>query len=144
MGWLEEVERTILAKSYKMILLHYMLERGPTQWDQPVTPQEVAPFFHAYLMEKSYRKKIDFSDASSQKLWEYDEAKVSLLIARMPMSKWSGGSQGWVTFAENRFAINLTLTPKEREALYHMTKEICDYRLHQHFVRRGELKKRPS
>lgn len=141
-GWLEEVEKTSLAKSYKMILLRYMLERGPNRWDQPVTPQEVAPFFHAYLMEKSYRKKIDFSDASSQKLWDYDETKISHLIAQMPMSKWSQSSQGWVTFAKNRFVINLSLTPREREVLFYLTKDICDYRLHQHFVRRGELKKK--
>ena len=136
-AWLMEVEKTVLAKSYKMIVLQYMLSRGPTQWHQPVTPQETARFFHTYLMEKEYRKRIDFSDSSSRKLWEYDEAKVSRLIAQLPMSKWSASSKGLIAFQDHRFTINLTITSEESEILYLMTKEICEYRLHKHFARRA-------
>ncbi|XEC95685.1 hypothetical protein AB6A23_03675 [Paenibacillus tarimensis] len=57
---------------------------------EPVTPQEVAPFFHRYLTEKEHRKRIDFSYAESWLQWAYDEAGVSSLIARMPMTKLSG------------------------------------------------------
>lgn len=49
-----------MTKSYKMIILLYMLERGPDHWAESVASSEVAPFFHGYLMEKEYRRRIDF------------------------------------------------------------------------------------
>ncbi len=93
-SWLVEAERTSMAKSYKMVVLHAMLNRGPSRWHMPITPKEVAPFFHQYLMEKEYRKRIDFSDKKTKQLWIYDEAKISKLIAEVPMTKWSGSSNG--------------------------------------------------
>ena len=69
------------AKSYKMVVLSYMLSRGIDKWLDPVTSEEVAPFFHQYLTEKDYRKRIDFSDKGTTKLWEYDEKEVAKLIA---------------------------------------------------------------
>lgn len=88
-AWLRDVEKTAMTKSYKMIVLLYMLERGAEHWLKPVTPSEAAPFFHRYLTEKEYRKRIDFSDAAAKKLWHYNESGVSKLIADMPMSKWA-------------------------------------------------------
>ncbi|MGD6959419.1 hypothetical protein ACQCWA_18155 [Rossellomorea aquimaris] len=32
---------------------------------------------------------IDFSGKSHKQMWEYDEKKVTGLITKMPMSKWS-------------------------------------------------------
>lgn len=61
-AWLQEVETTGMAKSYKMLLLLAMLQRGKEEWYHPISPEEVAPFFHQFLMEKEYRKRIDFSD----------------------------------------------------------------------------------
>lgn len=136
--WLTEVERTGMAKSYKMVVLLYMLKRGPKNWINPVTPQEVAPFFHQYLTEKEYRKRIDFSDKSSQKLWDYDEKKVSNLIATMPMTKWSGSSKGLISFENGQFTIHLDIDEKDREIVYQWTKEICEYRLHHYFERKEE------
>lgn len=43
-----------------MIVLKIMLDRGINDWFKPITPIEVAPHFHAYLMEKEYRKKNRF------------------------------------------------------------------------------------
>jgi hypothetical protein len=59
--WLREVESTGMLKSYKMIVLLFMLERGSEHWLDPVNSTEVALFFHTYLTEKEYRKRIDFS-----------------------------------------------------------------------------------
>jgi len=135
--WLNDVEGTGMAKSYKMIVLLYMLNRGEHEWHQPVTPNEVAPFFHRYLMEKEFRKRIDFSDKSSQKLWTYNEEQVAKLIADMPMSKWSGSSKGLVTFRDGVFSLNLDIDPKESPILYRWTKEVCLYRLHCHFEKKA-------
>ncbi len=92
--WLVEVESTVMTKSYKMVLLLAMLQRGAMNWNKPITPEEAAPFFHRYLTEKEYRRKIDFSDKETQRLLDYDESKVANLIARMPMTKWSGVRKG--------------------------------------------------
>ncbi|MFC3885567.1 DEAD/DEAH box helicase family protein [Bacillus songklensis] len=136
--WLVEVERTGMVKSYKMVVLLYMLQRGQEHWADPVTPQEVAPFFHHYLTETEYRKRIDFSDKSSKQMWDYDEKKVSKLIADMPMTKWSGSSKGLISFEDGQFIIHLDIDEQDQEILYEWTKEICEYRLHQYFERKAE------
>jgi superfamily II DNA or RNA helicase/HKD family nuclease len=138
-SWLREVESTGMAKSYKMIVLLYMLEKGPTRWMTSITPNEAAPFFHQYLTEKEYRKRIDFSDTSSRKLWDYDQGKVAKLIADMPMSKWAGSSKGLVKFEDGVFKLNVDVVPEDREIVYNWTREICLYRLHEHFERKGKL-----
>lgn len=136
-SWLEETEKTGLAKSYKMVVLLVMLERGPDNWFRPITPSEVAPFFHQYLTEKEYRKRIDFSDKSSKRLWEYDEKGVSKLIATMPMTKWSGSSKGLISFENDVFTIKIDAVPEDQEVLFDWTKQICEYRLHFHFERKA-------
>jgi hypothetical protein len=114
------------------------MNRGLSKWYTPITPEEVAPFFHQYLMEKEYRKQIDFSDKSSTKLWEYDEEKVSKLIATMPMSKWNGVASSLTTFEKNIFSLNFDVMPEDNEILYNWTKEITEYRLHYHFERKAK------
>ncbi|HZG70198.1 MAG TPA: hypothetical protein VEY51_01560, partial [Chondromyces sp.] len=86
---LNETERTVMTKSYKMVVLLYMLSKGVKHWHQPTTPEEAAPFFHQYLTSKEYRKRIDFSDKQGKSLSQYDEKKVAKRIADMPMTKWS-------------------------------------------------------
>jgi len=136
--WLIEVEKTGMAKSYKMVVLLAMLSRGVNHWIDPITPEEVAPFFHRYLTEKEYRKNIDFSDGETKRLWEYDEAKVAKLISKMPMTKWSGSSKGLVTFNDNQFVIGFEVLQEDLELLYNWTREICEYRLHYHFERKAK------
>lgn len=132
-SWLEETEKTGMTKSYKMVILLAMLERGPANWFKPITPKEVAPFFHQYLMAKEHRKRIDFSDKSSKRLWDYNEAGVSKLIATMPMTKWSGSSKGLITFENDVFHLNFDIVEADQQTIFHWTKEICEYRLHYHF-----------
>ncbi|WP_066174436.1 DEAD/DEAH box helicase family protein [Bacillus marinisedimentorum] len=137
--WLEEVERTGMAKSYKMVLLKYMLSRGEQDWYKPVTPEEVAPFFHRYLTEKEYRKRVDFSDKKTRKLWEYDRTGVSNLIAKMPMSKWSGSSKGITVFENNIFKLNFSIDKTGLNTLFSFTYNICNYRLQEYFSKKDEM-----
>jgi hypothetical protein len=136
--WIEETEKTSMAKSYKMVVLLAMLERGPAHWFDPITPVEVAPFFHQFLIEKEYRKRVDFSDKSSVKLWDYNEKGISNLIATMPMTKWSGSSKGLISFENDIFKLNFDVVPEDQQILFGWTKEICKYRLHYHFERRAK------
>jgi hypothetical protein len=135
-AWLKEVESTVMTKSYKMVVLLYMLERESVDWTRPITSEEAAPFFHQYLTEKEYRKRIDFSDSETRGLWEFNKDKTSKLIARMPMTKWSGSSKGLVIFENNLFSLNINVLPEELVLLKQWTSEICLYRLHLHFERR--------
>ncbi|MDR4947195.1 DEAD/DEAH box helicase family protein [Neobacillus cucumis] len=136
--WLLDVEKTGMAKSYKMVVLLAMLNRGISKWYKPITPKETAPFFHQYLMEKEHRKASDFSDKSARKLWNYDEKGVSKLIASMPMSKWSGSSKGLISFQNELFSLNFEVLSEDEEILFKWTKEICEYRLHYHFERKAK------
>ncbi len=137
--WLLELERTGMNKSYKMVLLKYMLTRGPRDWFKSVSPIEAAPFFHAYLMEKEYRFKADFSDAKGKGLRRFDEKKMAFLITDMPMTKWSGSAkENLVVFnGKEAFSVNLMPADEELELLYNWTQEITDYRLHAYFERKA-------
>lgn len=137
--WLQDVEKTVMNKSYKMVVLLYMLERGAELWLDPVTPSEVAEFFHTYLTEKEYRKRKDFSDKDKLALEEWNEktaADIRKLIADMPMSKWSGAKGSMTQFVNDVFSLNVQIDSDSEGALLHRwTKEICLYRLHVHFER---------
>ncbi|WP_026691891.1 DEAD/DEAH box helicase family protein [Peribacillus kribbensis] len=135
--WLKDVEKTDMKKSYKMVLLLAMLERGVDNWFKPFTPEEAAPFFHRYLTEAEYRKQKDFSDKGTFKLWEYDQKGVSSLIARMPMSKWSGNATSQTALNDHGFSLKFDVMPEDQDTLYGMTKEICEYRLHYYFARQA-------
>lgn len=137
-NWLEEVEKTGMAKSYKMVVLSYMLSRGNQSWHKPVTPKEVAPYFHSYLTEKKYRRQTDFSDKKTKKLWDYDEAKVAKVVEDMPMTKWTGSSKGIFIFEDGVFRLGFNIDKKDLAALFEMTQEICEYRLHAYFERKGK------
>ena len=137
-AWIRDVEKTDMSKSYKMIVLLYMLERGADRWTEPVTPQEVAPFFHRYLMEKEYRKRHDFSGIENKKLWDYDEAGVSTLIAKMPMTRWGEAKGSMTNFENGAFSLKIDPSPEHGSILYEWTRDICLYRLHLHFERKEQ------
>ncbi|WP_338472818.1 DEAD/DEAH box helicase family protein [Niallia sp. XMNu-256] len=135
--WIVQVEKTDMSKSYKMVVLKVMLNRGADHWFEPITPTEAAPGFHKFLTEEEYRKNTDLSDKSGKQLWKYNEAKVSRLISRMPMTKWSGSSKGLITFENNVFQLTFDILEEDREMLYQWTWQICEYRLHWYFERRA-------
>jgi superfamily II DNA or RNA helicase/HKD family nuclease len=136
-SWLKEVEGTGMNKSYKMVLLYTMLERGPKRWQEPISPYEAAPDFYGYIMEREYRRKKEFAGKTTASLAEsYDESVVARLIADNPMTYWSGKSQGLVTYANGIMTLNqeaITDSP----IVYEWTKEICLYRLQAYFERKS-------
>ncbi|MDE4085388.1 DEAD/DEAH box helicase family protein [Planococcus maritimus] len=136
-NWLLEVEKTGMNKSYKMVVLSYMLSKGVENWLEPITAVEAAPYFHEFLTAKQYRLNADFNDVQGKKLRDYDEKKIADLIERMPMTKWSGSAKdGLVTFNNNLFSLNLSPSNEHRRILYDWTKKIAEYRLHAYFERK--------
>ncbi|WP_438317214.1 DEAD/DEAH box helicase family protein [Sporosarcina sp. FA9] len=136
--WFQEATGTGMTKSYKMVVLHYMLSRGRDNWLDSATPEDIAPYFHQYLTEKEYRLNTDFSDKQGKELRRFDEKKITSLLIRMPLTKWSGSSKGLVTFQEDVFTIHVTPLSEHMEILYRWTKEICEYRLHAYFERKSK------
>ncbi|WP_326480887.1 DEAD/DEAH box helicase family protein [Virgibacillus halodenitrificans] len=135
-NWLSKVEKETMTKSYKMVVLQYLLDKGPSDWLVPVTPEEVAPYFHQFYMEKNYRRQIDFSSKNTKAMWEYDEKKVAKLIADMPMSKWVGKDE-LIFFKDGKFGVNFTVNTGDREILHRMTGEICDFKMQGYFERKS-------
>ncbi|KGR78963.1 DEAD/DEAH box helicase family protein [Ureibacillus manganicus] len=128
MDLLNEIEKTAMSKSYKMVVLKAMLERGKSEWKRAITAEEVVPFFKEFLSEKA-RRHIDPVDD--------DLKKVTSLIERMPMTKWSGSSKGLVAFRNKEFAFEIEVPTEMESILFHWVTEICDYRLHRYFERKA-------
>jgi hypothetical protein len=135
-SWLTEVQKTRLTKSYKMLLLLSMLNRGPEAWNQPMSAEEAAPFFYDMLMSDEIRKKVDFSDAKSESLWEYDAKRMAKRVVWQPMKFWSGKSD-LVAFSKGVFWIAFEIMPDDLADLHHVTKEICERRLEDYFARKA-------
>lgn len=134
--WLNKVESEKMTKSYKMVVLQFLLNKGPFDWLNPITPEETSHYFHQFFMEKAYRRKKDFSNKNTKKLWNYDETKVAKLIAEMPMSKWVG-KDDLVYFSENKFGMNFEVGESERIVLHEMTGGICKYKMQVYFERKS-------
>lgn len=130
--FLKEIERnarSYMSKSYKMVVLKAMLQRGPSNWYQAITAEEVAPFFQNYLSEK-FRASIDPINK--------DTKKVIKLIKDMPMTKWAGTSKGTASFSNGIFRFNIDVPKDMEEILFHWVEEICNYRLHRYFERKAK------
>ncbi|WP_449402800.1 hypothetical protein [Exiguobacterium artemiae] len=82
---IEQVEKTVMNRSYKMVVLLAMLERGKERWMEPITTEEVAPFFYEYLHAEKYREMKD----AQGKVFEngYNESKIVTLLKQQPFPK---------------------------------------------------------
>ncbi|WP_332696997.1 hypothetical protein [Halalkalibacter lacteus] len=70
-------------------------------------------------------------------MWDYDEGKVARLIAQMPMTKWANSSKGFVSFDGEQFGLTFEIEDSSCEKVFEWTKEVCEYRLHRYFERKG-------
>ncbi len=126
---LQEIEKTSMTRSYKMVVLQAMLKRGPAEWYKSITAEQVAPFFADYLSKPS-RQVIDKINL--------DHKKVVQLVQAMPMTKWSGSSKGLVTFRDGEFSFAVDIEEDMQRVVFDWVREVCEYRLHRYFVRKSE------
>lgn len=54
----------------------------------------------------------------------------------MPMDKWVDHSR-LITFDDGVFKINFEVMDEDKSLLHQMTQQICEYRLHVYFERKG-------
>jgi hypothetical protein len=115
-----------------------MLNRGIEDWFKPVHANEIARGFYQYLMEKEYRKKIDFSEPSSMKLWEFNQSKIANLIRNNPMRFLSHQSNGLFNNSGNTLEITIHIDHNDAKVLHGIIEQICEYRLREYFDRKSK------
>lgn len=127
---IEQVEKTQMNRSYKMIVLLAMLERGEERWMEPITAAEVAPFFYEYLHAEKYR---EIKDAQTVELkGRFISPKIERLLERQPFPKIG---QPFV-FGDNRLTVSTVHSLSNR--LYDIVREIVQYRINIYFAKKGK------
>ena len=136
--WLRLIEKTSMSKSYKMVVLNYMLSKGQDDWYQPITPKEAASYFAVFYQSKKHRFNIEFGKEKEKGHWLNDLKEVVKKIAQMPMTKLSESSNGLISFKDNVFKLELEVEKEDEQYLFIFTKEICEYRLHEYFEKKDK------
>lgn len=121
---IEQVEKTIMNRSYKMVVLLAMLERGEERWMEPITAEEVAPFFYEYLYAERYRELKDAQTAELK--GPFDSVKVERLLKKMPFPKMGK------PFTFDGDVLSIASQTSGRE-LFNVLKDIIHFRLHMYF-----------
>ncbi|WP_294739320.1 DEAD/DEAH box helicase family protein [uncultured Exiguobacterium sp.] len=121
---IEQVEKTIMNRSYKMVVLLAMLERGEEHWMEPITAAEVAPFFYEYLHAEKYRELKDAQTAELK--GPFDAAKVERLLKKMPFPKMGK------PFAFDGDMLSIERQTSGRE-LFNLINDMIHFRLHMYF-----------
>lgn len=122
---IQQVEKTIMNRSYKMVVLLAMLERGEERWMEPITAAEVAPFFYDYLHAEKYR---ELKDAQTMELkGPFDAVKVERLLKKMPFPKMGK------PFEFDGRTLSTKVEKKDKECLCQILYEIVVLRLNLYF-----------
>lgn len=123
---IEQVEKTVMNRSYKMVVLLAMLERGEERWMEPITAEEVAPFFYEYLHAEKYR---EIKDAQTAELkGEFDAVKVERLLRDMPFSRIGS------PFVFERNTLFVKVVEQHSRYLYKMMCDAVLFRMNLYFI----------
>ncbi|MFS0574105.1 DEAD/DEAH box helicase family protein [Sporosarcina sp. 179-K 3D1 HS] len=134
-AWFKEVEHTSMTKSFKMVLLKFLLSRGADNWYESTTPTDAALFFQHYFTSKEYRLNKDISEKMNDIYITSNQKEIANHIAGTSMKYWDRPETGFTSFQNKIFTVHLNPSPAHREILYEWTKQICYYRLHAYFER---------
>lgn len=133
-GWLNTIERTTMQKSYKMVLLWVMLERG-SAWIHAISAHDAAMPFFAYLHAARYRH----GDVDAQRaFWEpFREDVVASKIAEMPMHHLAQSAPDYFSQQDRSMSVHVSAaTQSDLDRIAEWTREIVEYRLHRYFYER--------
>ncbi len=126
---IEQVEKTIMNRSYKMVVLLAMLERGVERWMESITAAEVAPFFYEYLHAEKYRELKDAQTAELK--GPFDAVKVERLLKKMPFPKMGKP----FVFENNKLTVSAV--NYSSNDFHEMVLEIVRYRMNIYFAKKG-------
>ncbi len=131
LGWLNALERTRMQKSYKMVLLRAMLDRGP-RWVDPISAKDVAYPFFQYLHDARYRH-VDV-DGQPVLRAPFRLALVAAKIAEMPMRHLAESAPDYFRLEDGVMSVQVPVdAPGDRDRLAIWTRDIVEYRLHRYF-----------
>jgi superfamily II DNA or RNA helicase/diadenosine tetraphosphate (Ap4A) HIT family hydrolase len=136
-AWLRDLETTVMEKSFKMVVLETLLERGTLTTSLPLA--ELARLSHAYLMRvpELFRDIEDVKELADPIA---PEPNVWLAYWRKnPVRAWSSGAgKAWFQVDGDRFVSRLPDCAGDEETLVEMTRELVEYRLAQYVARPRE------
>ncbi|MEK4646686.1 DEAD/DEAH box helicase family protein [Exiguobacterium sp. FSL W8-0210] len=128
---IEQVEKTIMNRSYKMVVLLAMLDRGEERWMEPITAEEVAPFFYEYLHAEKYRELKDTQTAELN--GPFDAVKVERLLKKMPFPKMGK------PFEFDSKTLSIKISEKYIDILNRILHEIVSLRLNLYFEMKEKI-----
>lgn len=132
-GWLEAIEKTRMEKSYKMVLLKTMLDRGE-RWSTAITAREAARHFYDYLHAEPFRR-VD-CNAQPKLSRPFDVGDISRLIAQMPMHHLAASLPDYLQLDGERLDVLAKFSSEDDALVREWTTDIVDYRLHYYFFER--------
>ncbi|NMP23642.1 DEAD/DEAH box helicase family protein [Sulfobacillus harzensis] len=133
-GWLNTIERTTMQKSYKMVLLQVMLERG-SRWTNAISANDAAAPFFEYLHAARYRH----GDVDTQRAFQapFRPGVVASKIAEMPMHHLAQSAPDYFELDDRSMSVRVPAdTQADAERIAAWTREIVEYRLHRYFYER--------
>ncbi len=96
---------------------------------EPITAEEVAPFFYEYLHAEKYR---ELKDAQTVELkGRFISPKIERLLERQPFPKIGKP----FVFENNRLTVSTVHSSSNR--LYEIVREIVQYRINIYFAKKG-------
>ncbi|MDB4987662.1 MAG: ATP-dependent helicase YejH, partial [Myxococcaceae bacterium] len=132
-SWFEELEKTSMTKSFKMVTLEVLLEHDALL--EGLSLRDLALGAHAYLLRSPELWK-DVSNAERfQNLNTANEAAWVSYWRENPVNAWVSGSKerrAWFRLESDRFSLNLTVESAFASAWLELTRELVDYRLAQY------------
>jgi hypothetical protein len=136
-AWLRDLETTVMEKSFKMVVLETLLERGALMTGLPLA--ELARLSHAYLT----RVPELFGDIEDVKELPNpgapDPGAWLAYWRKNPVRAWTGGAEkAWLQVNGDRLVSRLPDCAGNEETLAEMTRELVEYRLAQYVSRARE------
>ena len=130
--WIETVERTLMQRSYKMVLLKVALRRGNT-WIAPLSALDAAQPFYDYLHAARYRQAD--CDAQAVLRQPFSPSAVAALITTMPIHHLVRSSPAQFHWENGQLTFTPGVTTDHLETVRLWTEQVVDYRLQVYFYR---------
>ncbi len=137
--WIETVERTLMQRSYKMVLLKMALRRGST-WIAPLSALDAAQPFYDYLHAARYRQAD--CDAQAVLRQSFSPPAVAALITTMPIHHLVRSSPAQFHWVNGQLTFTPGVTTDHLETVRLWTEQVVDYRLHVYFYRPRSLSRK--
>jgi superfamily II DNA or RNA helicase/diadenosine tetraphosphate (Ap4A) HIT family hydrolase/HKD family nuclease len=135
--WLRVLETTSLNKSYKMVVLRVLLDRGQLYEGADVT--EFSRACRRFMQGHQVLRRDLEGDGHALDHSEADDSEWIQWWIKWPIGRWLNQQQGttWFVLENNHFKLDVDCPEHLRAAFIAMTEEIVDWRLAAYSKSRG-------